>query len=255
MANKIWTYNETLLAFELYCRIPFGKINQHHPEIKQLAALLNRTPASVSMKMGNIARLDPDETSRGVRGLTNGAKLEKTIWEDFNKDNESFIQKACKLREELSQQPIMTPDSIKEDFPIGSTREAIIKHRVGQSFFRAAVLSSYDYKCCLTGISVPEFLTASHIKPWKDSNSKEKTNPRNGLCLNALHDRAFDKGFITLDKNYKIILSSQLKNIKNLDQVTKDFIVDTEHKQIILPAKFKPSKEFIEFHNDVVFLR
>lgn len=73
--------------------------------------------------------------------------------------------------------------------------------------------------------------------------------------MNALHDRAFDKGFITLDKNYKIIVSSQLKNIKNLDQVTKDFIVDTEHKQIILPAKFKPSKEFIEFHNDVVFLR
>ena len=255
MANKNWTYDETLLAFELYCRIPFGKINSTHPEIKKLAILLNRTSAAVSMKMGNIARLDPDEITRGVKGLSNGAKLEKTIWENFNKDNEALIQKACTLREKLSKELGVASTLIPDNTPIGTTREAIIKQRVGQSFFRATVLASYDYKCCLTGISIPEFLTASHIKPWRDSDGKEKINPRNGLCLNALHDRAFDKGFITLDNDYRIVVSDKLKKAKNLDQVTRDFIVDTEHKQIMLPAKFKPSKEVIQFHNDVVFLR
>lgn len=70
MANKIWTYDETLLAFELYCRIPFGKINSTHPEIIKLALLLNRTPAAVSMKMCNLARLDPEEIARGIKGLS-----------------------------------------------------------------------------------------------------------------------------------------------------------------------------------------
>ena len=255
MANKIWTYDESLLAFELYCRIPFGKINSTHPEIIKLALLLNRTPAAVSMKMCNLARLDPEEIARGIKGLSNGAKLERVIWDNFNSDNEALIQKACALKEKLLEQSGLPSELVFDDIPVGTTRETIIEQRVGQSFFRATVLASYDFKCCLTGISVPAFLTASHIKPWKDSDGKEKTNPRNGLCLNALHDRAFDKGFITLDNDYRIVVSDKLKKAKNLDQVTRDFIVDTEHKQIMLPAKFKPSKEFIQFHNDVVFLR
>lgn len=68
----------------------------------------------------------------------------------------------------------------------------------------------------MTGISISELLIASHIKPWKVSNNEdEKTNPRNGLCLNALHDKAFDRGLITIDKNYKIIVSSKLKEKKS----------------------------------------
>ena len=53
---------------------------------------------------------------------------------------------------------------------------------------------------------------SQEIKVWSSSESNEKTertNPKNGLCLNALHDKAFDRGLTTLNCNYEMIVSSQ----------------------------------------------
>lgn len=135
------------------------------------------------------------------------------------------------------------------------TREQTVQVRVGQNYFRNAVLSAYENHCCMTGISVPEFLIASHIKPWKASDDKkEKANPRNGLCLNALHDKAFDLGFITVDKNtLQIIVAESLKTFAKLDETTKNWIVACEGEPIILPHRSSPDKLFLEYHNDVVF--
>lgn len=107
----------------------------------------------------------------------------------------------------------------------------------------------------MTGISIPDFLIASHIKPWKASDdTKEKANPRNGLCLNALHDKAFDLGFITVDKNtLRIIVAESLKTYAKLDETTKNWIVACEGDQIILLHRSSPDKLFLEYHNDVVF--
>lgn len=129
----------------------------------------------------------------------------------------------------------------------------MIKQRVGQYFFRLAVLISYENRCCITGIAVNQLLVASHIKPWKCSNSKtERTNPCNGLCLNALHDKAFDQGLITIDKDYKIVVSPKLKK-KKIDEMTNTWIVGFEGKKILLPHRFLPEQQFIEYHNDVIF--
>lgn len=139
------------------------------------------------------------------------------------------------------------------DIPLGKYRNIKMKQRVGQYFFRTAILNSYANRCCITGINEPKLLIASHIKPWKVSDEKtERTNPRNGLCLNALHDKAFDKGLITINNNYEIIISSQLKNA-NMDQTTKDWFMMYDHKEIIRPDKFLPDRKFIEYHNDVIF--
>jgi putative restriction endonuclease len=72
-----------------------------------------------------------------------------------------------------------------QEFPEGKSRETILRTRVNQDFFRAAVLAAYDGRCCITGLSVPKLLNASHIVPWS-VDVKNRTNPRNGLCLNAL---------------------------------------------------------------------
>lgn len=130
-----------------------------------------------------------------------------------------------------------------------------MKQRVGQYFFRMAIINSYVNKCCVTGINEPILLIASHIKPWNVSDEKtERTNPPNGLCLNALHDKAFDSGLITINNKYEIIISSQLKNI-SLDQDTKDWFMKYDHKEISKPDKFLPDPKFIEYHNDVIFQR
>lgn len=98
-----------------------------------------------------------------------------------------------------------------------------------------------------------QLLIASHIKPWNVSDEKtERTNPQNGLCLNALHDKAFDKGLITINNKYEIIISKQMKNIE-MDQATKDWFMKYDHKEIIKPDKFFPDPQFIEYHNDVIF--
>lgn len=99
-----------------------------------------------------------------------------------------------------------------------------------------------------------ELLIASHIKPWRNCDQyTERTNPQNGLCLNALHDKAFDKGLITINSSYDIVISNQLKNVE-MDQQTREWFFGYEGKQIALPDKFFPAKDFIEYHNDVVFL-
>ena len=254
MKNNVWNYDETLLAFELYCRTPFGKITERNKEIIELATLLNRTPTALKMKMYNLARLDPEEQARGIVSLNHGSKLEQRIWEDFTIDSENVILKVAQLRElliskhgkNLSEQEVL-------EIPVGGEKEAIVKQRLGQRFFRNAILSAYGYKCCVTGVNVPKFLIASHIKPWKDSSAQEKTNPRNGLCLNALHDRAFDQGYITISKGYKILVHDRFKHNREIDEVTRNFIILKEGTEIMLPDKFRPSKEYLEYHNEIRF--
>jgi putative restriction endonuclease len=117
-----------------------------------------------------------------------------------------------------------------------------------------AVLNAYNNRCCVTGLVKPDLLVASHIKPWKDSDIRtERTNPSNGLCLNPLHDKAFDRGLLTINKRYEIIISTKMKDTE-MDSETNEWFGSYEHKQIILPDKFLPSLEFIEYHNDVIFL-
>ena len=120
---------------------------------------------------------------------------------------------------------------------------------------RQAVLSAYQRRCCITGVSETKLLIASHIKPWRSSDIKsERTNPRNGLCLNALHDKAFDQGLITLNDKYEVVLSTSLQSC-DMDQDTREWFNSYEGKQIHLPDKFLPDKEFIHYHNDVIFVR
>jgi putative restriction endonuclease len=100
----------------------------------------------------------------------------------------------------------------------GTDREAIIKARVYQNFFRSAILATYENRCCITGISIPEFLVASHIIPWS-KDKKNRLNPHNGLCLNLLHDKAFDRGLITITEDYVIKLSPTLFDYKKNEAV------------------------------------
>lgn len=144
-------------------------------------------------------------------------------------------------------------DSDEEDNTTvqGYDREITSRTRVNQKFFRDAVLASYGC-CCITGISTSALLIASHIKPWKASSPNEKTNPRNGLCLNALHDKAFDRGLITVTPNYKIYVSKEISDIYDGEAV-EEYFGRYDGKNILIPEKFCPDRGFLEYHNDVVF--
>ena len=133
----------------------------------------------------------------------------------------------------------------------GKTREQIVKVRVNQSFFRSSILASYNNTCCITGIQQPELLIAGHIKPW-GIDEKNRLNPRNGIAINALHDKAFENGLLTIDPDFKIKISSVLK--KQLKSETiKDYFLRFENQPIILPSRFLPDIEFLKYHNQERF--
>lgn len=251
-----WNREETILAYELYCRTPFSKISQTNLEIKHLAELLGRTPSSVGLKMHNLAHYDPELKKRNVIAMSHGSKLDGEIFHEFCNNWTELSYQAQVIRAKMQNMQVSEIIDIGdiEDIPPGEYRQQVMKNRVGQYFFRMSVLNSYGNKCCITGIRKSELLIASHIKPWSVCDEKtERTNPCNGLCLNSLHDKAFDKGLITLDRDLKLVISKEMKNVET-DPKTKEWFYGYEGKQISLPDKFLPDRKFLEYHNDMIFL-
>lgn len=250
--RKNWSMEETIVAFYVYCIIPFASSSKTNPTIIHYANLLSRTPSALNMKIGNIGRLDPELKKKNITGLTHGAKMEELVWDRFFDDKEKLVYEAEKVIERLSDnrvEDVYLYPSEKDYSSKDKTR--LVKTRIGQSFFRSSVLSAYNNTCAITGLHINEFLVASHIKPWAKDESN-RLNPHNGICLNSIHDKAFDLGLITIDKNFRVITSGKLK-----DHYTSGFVNDVfkkyENTKISIPSKFQPSKEFLQYHNDITF--
>ena len=251
MKNRPWTREEEIIVFNLYCRIPFQKSSKSYPLVIEIANLIGRTPSSVNMKIGNFGSFDENLKSQGIVGLSNASKLDKQIWDEFNGKWDELAYLSEELIAKLRGAHI--EDDISQNMPLGGDRVTTIRQRVNQTFFRTVVLNSYGNKCCITGISIPELLVASHIMPWKDSSETERTNPRNGLCLNSLHDKAFDKGLITITTDYRILVSNKIKS-SIPSKILKEYFIDLNNTKISLPDKFLPDKHFLEYHNDEIFI-
>ena len=78
-----------------------------------------------------------------------------------------------------------------------TSRLAIIEARVGQGVFRDNVLEAWGQRCAVTGMGIRELVRASHIKPWRAANNRERLDPRNGLALSPNYDAAFDLGIVS----------------------------------------------------------
>jgi len=249
MASNKWTREELILAFNLYCKIPFGTIHIRNPKIISLAKILGRTPSAVSWKLANFARLDPSLQDRNIIGASHGSRLDAEVWDEFSHDWERLGFESERLLAEKTGKQVEEIAEIETvDLPkAGKEREALVKVRVNQSFFRKTVLAAYDFKCCITGLEIPELLNASHIVPW----SKDKANgvnPRNGFCLNAIHDRAFDRYLLTVTPEFVVKVSKSFKKA-NASGAVKDFLLRYDGAEINKPARFLPDPKFLKSHN------
>lgn len=223
--------------------------------MRRFAALIDRTPSSVNMKIGNLGSLDPELKKRGITGLRNASRMDRAVWDEFHSDWESLIDESESLiaqRERgLSDQP-ERPERDDDFQREGAERLAVIKVRANQAFFRTAVLSAYEGRCCVTGIDIEPLLVASHIKPWAASDKSEKLNPQNGLCLNALHDRAFDRGLISVADDHAIMVSSQA--LRSASPAARDLLLEYAGQKIRLPSRFTPRPDFLAWHRNNVFI-
>lgn len=253
MRNPNWTREQLILAFNLYCKIPFGKISKTNPQIIQLAELIGRTPSAVGLKLSNLASFDPDLQARGIKGMRNTGKGDRLIFEEFQNNREALVFESEEILAKM--QGISLEQKYQTQLPelgtmAGETRERYVKTRVNQNFFRKMILSNYHSKCAVTGIDMPALLIASHILPWAE-NKEERLNPANGICLSALYDKAFDQHLISFDEDYRMILSQNLK-----EHCTKDYYQThfgkMEGQEMNLPDKWLPKKEFLEWHRDKI---
>lgn len=91
----------------------------------------------------------------------------------------------------------------------GTERQAVIQSRIGQGKFRTNLIEHWG-KCAVTGCQKVEILRASHIKPWRKANNRERLDVYNGLLLVPNLDAAFDTGVISFADDGHILISRSL---------------------------------------------
>lgn len=250
--QRLWTRDELILAINLYCKLPFGRLHYRNPEVIHLAHLIGRTPSSVALKLVNFASLDPSLQARGIKGASNASKLDKAVWDEFYHRWDALPYESEKLLAAFEHQSVETINDIDEiELPKeGVERERMVRVRVNQSFFRKTVLAAYDNTCCITGLRQPEMLIAGHIRPW-GVDVANRMNPHNGVAINALHDRAFELGFITITPEYKIRVSSSI--LKRRDAQAADYFHRYDGAEMYQPHRFLPDPLFLKYHNEERF--
>ena len=250
--GKPWTREELIVAYALYCVIPFSKLNNSNRTIKDAAEIIGRSPAALKMKICNLAALDPDFLATGRVGLWGGiSKLDREIYEEFSKDWEGLSTKA----ESIVGLPLFDlTEPVYNGDPHRKKSYAEIADKQAREFFRKSVISAYEGRCCITGQSIPQMVIASHIKPYYVCDKSERANPANGLLLNAFYDRAFDQGLMTVLPDLTIQVSDYVKDSYD-DQNTKDWLLGVEGTKIIRPKRFAPNRDMLAYHNEFVFLR
>lgn len=250
-ANSHWTKEETLKAFALYLILPSGKHDKRNKDVIALAQNLGRTPNAVVLKLGNIKYFDPFNPGKG---LGHGSKLDAAVWDKYLELGDELLAEAVALLADSIQSSNRLEtvvDSVFQDLPEGRERTVITAERVNQSYFRNSLLDIYGGRCCVTGMNVEPLLVASHIKPWSVADPRtERLAPENGLLLDALHDRAFDKGYMTIDHDLRVRVSRRVDK----GEPWSDLLWHYDRQQIAIPIRARPGSDFIEYHNDVVFL-
>jgi hypothetical protein len=240
-----WTREQLILAFELYCRIPFQRTKATDSRVKELAAILYRTPASVARKLGNFGAFDPQLAARNISGLTHGSKLDKAIWDEFNADWNGLTMRAFELRREREPQ---RGEEAMFTAPSGPSEKVVtVKQRLHQAFFRDAVISSYNSRCCVTGLPLVECLVAGHIIPWS-VDERRRADPTNGVCMSATFDRLFDSGLVTIEDDLTLQVSARVRKLK--DRATAELVSARHGQRIVPPARFYPDPESLRWHRE-----
>lgn len=261
MANQQWTREQTLIALNLYCQLAFGQLHRRNPLIITTALMIKRTPDALAMKLVNLASLDPAITHNGRKGLVGCSKLDREIWHEFMEHPNSIGEESQLLIDAIAKKDASLLTLSSHDPHLDTDADSFyaadniskVRTRIKQAFFRKAVLSSYNHTCCMTGISLKSLLIASHIVPWSH-NENQRLNPANGLCLSALHDKAYDLGLITVTPDFRINISQQLKTLER-SAISKDYLIGLDGRLINLPKKFQPNPTFLAYHMENIFLK
>ncbi|MBC7610355.1 MAG: HNH endonuclease [Polaromonas sp.] len=245
-----WTRQHLLPTLHLYTQMPFGQLDARNAKVKQLARWLGRSPGSVSMKLNNLSSLDPVIAARGLSGLPGASALDRVVWAEFHANWDAM---ATEAEQEYARLAVANGEPLEAvlveaalSIPEGKTRTASVQVRINQWKFRKSILANYSARCCISGLSSELLLNVSHIVPWS-RDVKNRMNPQNGLCLSALHDRAYDIGLITVMPDFRVRVSEKLQ-LQTEDAFMKQSLLRFNNKKILMPARYGPDPAFLESH-------
>ncbi len=248
MTRRNWSREETLVAFALYCRLPFGRLHGRNPEIVSVAQKLGRTASAVAMKCCNLASLDESHQARGIRALSNVSAQDRTVWDEYLANPDSVSFEAARALATIESRPLLPLEDV-EHFGEGRESERVVRVRVNQRFFREMILAGYTEKCAVCGLALPALLVASHIVPWS-VDPVHRLHPRNGLCLCGTHDRAYECGILRVHPNYRIRISvaGELRE----ESATANWLVRFEGERIRLPQRWSPDPVLLQRKLDLL---
>lgn len=179
-------------------------------------------------------------------------KKRGNTWEHFfqqygmNEINQTDFIALLKMGLE-NQFDALDMSSVEEDidYRVEDKRANVKIRGKDQRDFSLQVKLNYQYRCAISGITSKEFLIASHIIPWAVDWDNRK-NPFNGICLSSLLDAAFDKGYIIIDQQYRVVISNKAKEDKALFNYLKQY----EGKKLEVPKQYLPKQDFLEWHRN-----
>lgn len=251
-----WTRAQTLAALHVYLQLAFGQLHQRNPRIIELAQWIGRTPGAIALKLVNLASLDPVIVASGRSGMGNASAQDKQLWHELQSNWDAVaLEAAAEYGNLATRHAAPTDEALMEALPPfeelqfleeGKSRSATVQVRVNQARFRRAVLNSYNATCCISGLQHEKLVIASHIVPWSE-DTQNRLNPQNGLCLSALHDRAYDQGLITVMPDFTVSVSPTVKASKG-DSFMTDSLLRFDRQPIRFPERFGPSPAFLTWH-------
>lgn len=255
-----WSRDEFMLVMNLYTKLRYGQFNYRTVEVIKLAELIGKTPGAVAFKLVHLSRQDPKHKDR-VKGLANPGKNAIEMYNEFTSNWDEMLYESEVLLAKYQNKKVEEIaldqyefQEIENDILSGKEGkdvERIIKARVNQSLFRKVVVNNYSNACAICSLDIKQLLVASHVLKWSE-NKINRLNPENGLCLCNIHDKAFELGYIGINTNYSILISNELKQVKEKETFFALF-GRHENQSIVLPDKFFPNTDFLTSHLNNTF--
>lgn len=106
--------------------------------------------------------------------------------------------------------------TITKDKTLDETEKSVLMNtRLGQGLFRKQLITYWD-GCAVTGYKDVRLLVASHIKPWRSADNRERLDTYNGILLLPNLDKVFDRGFVSFDEKGRLLISKELEQPEKL---------------------------------------
>lgn len=180
------------------------------------------------------------------------ADWNKNIVQGKTYDTSEFLGRKLyeQIQEKLSLQNVNQLIALGEASENRYGKEQIIKARIGQGAFKVLITDAYKRRCAITGEKTLPVLEAAHIKPYSLEGPNEI---KNGLLLRRDYHTLFDRGYITINKDYIIEVSHRIKEDYGNG---REYYAHHGTKLLILPERKDqlPDRSFLEWHNEKVYL-